>query len=326
MNHAVNHADWRITSDVREFLAEAGPDLRADPVEHTVLLTIAHAAQGSAPGPASGPAPGTAPGSAPAPLFGWHPTGTPRPTNPTRTPRPASPTHPTHPAGTTASDGTFVHTPGWPLVLGPMTEAAAAGLAATLYRRGQTLTGVNGAPVAAEAFATQWQRTAGPAATSRVFQRQCLFRLAELTPPPPPPGQARVATTGDRELLIGWTNAFHREANASGHPDSGPVVDGRLAYGGLLVWETGGEPVATAARTPVVGGMSRVAPVYTPPAQRGKGYGGAVTVAISRAAREAGAHEVVLFTDLANPTSNALYPRLGYRPVSDRVVLSFTAA
>jgi predicted GNAT family acetyltransferase len=33
----------------------------------------------------------------------------------------------------------------------------------------------------------------------------------------------------------------------------------------------------------------------------------------------------VLFTDLANPTSNALCQRLGYRPVSDRVVL-FVAA
>jgi predicted GNAT family acetyltransferase len=32
---------------------------------------------------------------------------------------------------------------------------------------------------------------------------------------------------------------------------------------------------------------------------------------------------VVLFTDLANPTSNALYQRLGYRPVEDRAVVEF---
>jgi hypothetical protein len=36
-----------------------------------------------------------------------------------------------------------------------------------------------------------------------------------------------------------------------------------------------------------------------------------------------GATEVVLYTDLANPTSNALYERLGYRPVEDRTVLTF---
>jgi predicted GNAT family acetyltransferase len=41
---------------------------------------------------------------------------------------------------------------------------------------------------------------------------------------------------------------------------------------------------------------------------------------------DAGVREVVLYTDLANPTSNALYQRLGYRPVEDRVVFSFEPA
>ena len=63
--------------------------------------------------------------------------------------------------------------------------------------------------------------------------------------------------------------------------------------------------------------------VYTPPEQRGRGYGGAVTAAVTRAALDAGADDVVLFTDLANPTSNALYQRLGYRPVEDRTVVEF---
>ncbi len=48
--------------------------------------------------------------------------------------------------------------------------------------------------------------------------------------------------------------------------------------------------------------------------------------AASQAALDAGTGEVVLYTDLANPTSNALYERLGYRPVEDRVVLTFTPA
>ena len=43
-------------------------------------------------------------------------------------------------------------------------------------------------------------------------------------------------------------------------------------------------------------------------------------------ALDAGATDVVLYTDLANPTSNALYQRLGYRPVEDRLVLSFEPA
>jgi predicted GNAT family acetyltransferase len=75
--------------------------------------------------------------------------------------------------------------------------------------------------------------------------------------------------------------------------------------------------------------MTRVNRVYTPPDPtrsrgRGRGYGGAVTTEVSRKARAAGAEEVLLYTDLANPTTNALYPRLGYRPVADRLVLLFT--
>jgi predicted GNAT family acetyltransferase len=102
-------------------------------------------------------------------------------------------------------------------------------------------------------------------------------------------------------------------------------VDQRLSYGGLTVWEAGGSPVSMAAITRIVHAMARVGSVYTPPELRGRGYAGGVTAAVSQVALDSGA-EVVLFTDLANPTSNALYERLGYHPVEDRTELSFAAA
>ncbi len=43
---------------------------------------------------------------------------------------------------------------------------------------------------------------------------------------------------------------------------------------------------------------------------------------MSGAARDAGAGEVLLFTDLANPTSNGVYRRIGYRAVADRVEIA----
>lgn len=42
-----------------------------------------------------------------------------------------------------------------------------------------------------------------------------------------------------------------------------------------------------------------------------------MTVEVSRAALTAGATDVVLFADPANPTSNALYQRIGYVHVAD---------
>jgi len=70
--------------------------------------------------------------------------------------------------------------------------------------------------------------------------------------------------------------------------------------------------------------MSRVGPVYTPPAHRARGYGSAVTAAVSQRATEAGARDVILFTDLANPTSNSIYQKIGFRPVYDSTDLEFT--
>jgi predicted GNAT family acetyltransferase len=88
-----------------------------------------------------------------------------------------------------------------------------------------------------------------------------------------------------------------------------------------MLWEADGVPVSMAGLSRDVAGVVRVQAVYTPPEHRRRGYGGAITTAVSQAALDAGAAEVVLFTDLANPTSNALYQRLGYQPIGDRVQL-----
>jgi len=83
------------------------------------------------------------------------------------------------------------------------------------------------------------------------------------------------------------------------------------------------EPVSLAAMTAVIAGTARIGPVYTPPQFRGRGYGSGVTAAITQLAERKGAESVILFTDLANPTSNSIYRRLGYEPVEDRVLMTY---
>jgi predicted GNAT family acetyltransferase len=78
-----------------------------------------------------------------------------------------------------------------------------------------------------------------------------------------------------------------------------------------------------ACRHRTAAGVARVGPVFTPPEHRRHGYGAAVTAACTRDALERDADDVVLFTDLDNPTSNAIYQRLGYLPVSDHAVVRF---
>jgi RimJ/RimL family protein N-acetyltransferase len=57
-------------------------------------------------------------------------------------------------------------------------------------------------------------------------------------------------------------------------------------------------------------------PGDSPREQRGRGYAGATVAAVSRRLLDEDAR-VCLFTDQANPVSNALYERLGFRPVVD---------
>ena len=57
--------------------------------------------------------------------------------------------------------------------------------------------------------------------------------------------------------------------------------------------------------------------VYTPPEWRRRGYATACVAALSSVLLHRGFDFCVLYTDLSNPTSNAIYTRIGYRPVRD---------
>jgi len=295
---------WFITGTVGEFLAAAGEFLRADPVRNSVVLTVTESLRLSPPPPVPPADPDRE-----EPWFGWW-----------RPPVGQAARGSQGPAG-----AVFLHTPGFPVFVSPTTPRAAAELARDLAAAGRRISGVSADRQAADAFAAAWQARTGQSAV--VYRRMRLFRLGELAWPRPdletPEGTARLAVPPDAGLVTGWFDAFTREAGDPPRQDHRAAVGERLGYGGITLWEAGGVPVSLAALTRTVAGMVRVGPVYTPPALRGRGYAGAATAAASQAALDAGVRDVVLYTDLANATSNALYQRLGYLPVEDRVILSF---
>jgi hypothetical protein len=154
----------------------------------------------------------------------------------------------------------------------------------------------------------------------RMAQR--LFRIDELHPPHGVPGQARRAVDADWPTVHDWYVAFAAEAGAA-VADLDRAVEHALAAGGCWLWQdTGGAPVSLATRRPVMAGSARIGPVYTPPQQRRHGYGSAVTAAATADVLGGGAVPV-LFTDLANPISNDIYQRLGYRAVEDMLNVEF---
>jgi len=91
----------------------------------------------------------------------------------------------------------------------------------------------------------------------------------------------------------------------------------------MWLWEVDGEPVSTAWLSAPVAGVTRISGVYTPPERRGHGYASGVVAAASQHALDAGVDACMLYTDLANPTSNKIYQALGYRPVCDATQWAF---
>ncbi|HEY2508930.1 MAG TPA: GNAT family N-acetyltransferase [Streptosporangiaceae bacterium] len=279
---------WTLTDSLDEFGAAAGELLRAEPVRNNLILTVLDSLRHNGL---------SAYGDAP-PVFGWHQ------------------------ASGRGVDGAFLQTPPYPVLaaqLPPGGVGAAASMFAALAARGGPPGAVNVLGADEDSLTAAWLAVAGGGTSIRLRSR--LYRLEGLVPPDPcPAGAARVASPDDLDLLVSWHEAFGAEALESVLNPERTVRD-RLSYGGLTLWETGDRPVAMAALSRPVAGVVRVVSVYTPPEHRRHGYAGGATTVVSQAALDAGASEVVLFTDLANPTSNALYQRLGYRPLAERVLL-----
>jgi predicted GNAT family acetyltransferase len=61
--------------------------------------------------------------------------------------------------------------------------------------------------------------------------------------------------------------------------------------------------------------------VYTPPQFRNRGYASTAVATLSRQLLDAGRRSCFLYTDVANPLSNAIYARIGYEPLDDVVSL-----
>ena len=68
----------------------------------------------------------------------------------------------------------------------------------------------------------------------------------------------------------------------------------------------------------------RVGYVYTPPPFRGQGYATAAVATLSQRLLERGRRFCCLYADLANPTSNAVYERIGYQLQCEVIDIDFT--
>ena len=201
-------------------------------------------------------------------------------------------------------------------------RAAHARLLAQAVRDDASLQGVVGETVAARAFAE---------VIGRPFRLHIPLRLHALEGAPEAgaaEGSMRPAVAADQAQLTDWQRAFEAEVRLVRTPlDTAELVARRIAQGQAYVWcDARGAVVCHVGATQIPPSGARIAPVYTPPDCRGRGYAQALVARVCTALTAQGAQRIFLFTDAENPTSNAVYARVGFRVVAEHAHFEFDRA
>lgn len=215
-----------------------------------------------------------------------------------------------------------VHTPPQPLRIGFADAPGVVALVDHLVAAGREVPGVGGEVSVVDAFVRAWCPRTGTLA--RTTMRSDVFELPDRPRMPfEVRGGLRWAGADDLAMAQGWADDFHEEALGG----TGRAADVRVHVdsGRLGLWEVDHRAVAMTWASAPAGGVSRLSWVYTPPEHRGRGFASAVVAAVSDACVALG-ERCMLYTDLANPTSNAIYQALGYRRVGDNLTVAFDPA
>lgn len=200
-----------------------------------------------------------------------------------------------------------------------MPAAAVTALADGLAARGERVPAWNGDLTASRALC----EAVADGAPVEVPIHQRMFELTEVRWPTQPKGELRQATPADVELINAWLHDFHVDSEIQGgripDPSDAPTMDNavmNLDFDRIWFWTVDGHPVHLTGLQPAGFGIQRIGPVYTPAQLRGHGYAGWVVALLSQRLLDAGLRPC-LYTDQANPVSNKVYERIGYRRVRD---------
>jgi predicted GNAT family acetyltransferase len=154
-----------------------------------------------------------------------------------------------------------------------------------------------------------------------------VYQLEEVNPVALGSHEFGPVTKVDKQLILDWTKAFIQEAIPTNSPPEettmqkriDQVIERRMVY----VLKVNDEVVSMAKKAGITPNGQTINAVYTPPNQRKKGYGTEVVAKLSQTILDEGKKYCFLFTDLANPTSNRIYQRIGYKPTIDIDVYLF---
>ena len=158
-----------------------------------------------------------------------------------------------------------------------------------------------------------------------INKRQRIYELLEVSSDISSIGKIRLTRESDMSFLPYWIEGFNSDCFGSALEVNADAERYRyhIATGKQYVLEVNDTPVSMTKIAREMQTVCGVGQVYTPPCFRGKGYATSCVAAVSRLVLERGFSKCVLYTDLANPTSNSIYQKIGYKPICDSLEIRF---
>ena len=192
-----------------------------------------------------------------------------------------------------------------------------------LLENNRAVCGVTTEKALAKRFAEMY--CAAKAVKYEITMSQRIYELKSVKPGIPDIGGLRLARESDMPFLPYWIEGFN--SDCFGTPLSVQPVPESYLYeisaGRMYILEDKGIPVTMTKITRETQNVCGIGYVYTPPYFRKRGYATACVAAVSRIALGRGFNRCALYTDLANPTSNSIYQKIGYEPVCDSLYIKF---
>ncbi len=182
--------------------------------------------------------------------------------------------------------------------------------------------GVTGEKEIADRFAQLWGEHSE--CKIKVKMKQKIYKIDQVNNLVKSPGRLRKAYEKDIDLLQDWIvnsarDMFNEDISKE---EAYKSAESAIKKANIYIWEDQ-KPVSMAVRTRPTKNAIVINGVYTPEKYRNKGYATSCVSALSQLLLQEGYKYCSLYTDLSNPTSNSIYVKIGYKPVSDSVMYSF---
>ncbi|MHA1969510.1 MAG: GNAT family N-acetyltransferase, partial [Candidatus Hodarchaeales archaeon] len=192
-----------------------------------------------------------------------------------------------------------------------------------IIENGVDLPGVLGFKEGSQYFAEIWTEKTGKTQILNMNER--IYRLEKVNPQTLGNMQFGVSTAEDSDLLVNYAKEFIQDVYADTTQEQ-LERNQKLIAKRMKKWASEGSVYTLKSNNTIVSiaRASRDTPngrainlVYTSPKYRRMGYATELVARLCQSILNEGKKFCVLFTDLANPTSNKIYMNIGFIPILD---------